>query len=136
LAADNGFVTSFAFHGGVRAEQREKIHVVADLLFGSEPVLRAVTLGAIRAELTQMNISMAIGAIFANIGENRLRVALGARSNFVSASKRKFRSFMAELRNATNRAPASRGVAIFTRNLHRAVWVGSCAALSKDICWK
>jgi len=108
--------------------------MVADLLLGSEPALHDVALRAIRAEFTQMDIGMAIGAILADIRENRLRVTLRARGSFVSASKRKLRLIVVELRNIANRAPAGGHMAIFARNQHRTVWVWSCAILSEKIC--
>jgi hypothetical protein len=134
LAPDKGFVAALAFHSGVRTKQWKEIHMVADLLLGSEPALHDVALGAIRAELTQMNIGMAIGAILADIGEERLGVALCTGNSFVSASKRKLRLIMVELRNITNWTPASSRMAIFARSQHRTVWVWSCAALGKNIC--
>ena len=44
LPSDNCFVASLAFHRGVGSYQRKEIHMVADLLLGSEPALHDVAL--------------------------------------------------------------------------------------------
>ena len=119
----------------MRAKQWKEIHMVADLLLGSEPALHDVALEAIRTELTQMNIGMAIGAILAGIGEDRLRVTLRAINSLVPASKRKLRLIVVEPRDIANRAPASSRMAIFASNQQRTVWVRSCTRLSKNFCW-
>jgi hypothetical protein len=118
LAAHHGLVAPFAFDSGVRSDQRKKIVVVADLRLGCEPALHHVALGAIRSELAQMDIRMAIVAILANIGEDRLRVALRARQVCVSPSKRELRLIIVvELRVIADRIPASGSMATFAWNL-------------------
>ena len=47
LSPNNCFVAAFAFHGGMRTNQREEVRMVADLRLGSAPALRVVALGAI-----------------------------------------------------------------------------------------
>ena len=107
--------------------------MVADLLLGSKPALHDVALCAIRAELPQMDVGMAIRAILADIGENRLGMTLRARGSFVPPSKRKLRPIVVKLRNIANWAPPGSRMAILARFHYRAVWVWSCAALSKKI---
>jgi hypothetical protein len=64
---------------------------------------------------------VAIRAILAHVGENRLGVASGAGHFFVHAAKRVARTVMAEFRNGANRGPTGVGVAIFTRNVEGTV---------------
>jgi len=132
LPTDDGFVAPFAFDRGVRAKQRKEIAVIADLLFGSEPALHDVALGAIRAEFAQVNIGMAIVAILANIGKHRLRMTLRARKFFVPAAKREFCLIVVESGTPENRAPAGSRMAILARNRQRAMRLRSRVPLSES----
>jgi hypothetical protein len=87
LPPNNRLMTSLAFHGGVGADQGKKIGMVSYLLPRGEPALHNMALGAIRAKLAQMNIGVAIGAILADVREDRLRVALRAGDSRVSAAQ-------------------------------------------------
>jgi hypothetical protein len=90
--------------------------MIADLLAGSEPALHNVALGAIRAKFPQVNVGVAIGAVLADVGEDRVRVALRAGNSRVRAAQRVSSLIVIEFGNGTNRAPTSSRVAIFTRN--------------------
>jgi hypothetical protein len=116
LPSDDGFVAPLTLHGSVGANQRKKIHVVADLLLGSEPALHHMALRAIRAKLAQMNIGMAIGTVFADVGENRLGVTLRAGKPRVPAPKRKFSLIVIKFQNGADRMPACSRVTIFAGN--------------------
>jgi hypothetical protein len=98
-------VTSLAFHGGVGADQRKKILVVSDLLPRCEPALHDVALGAIGAKLSQMDIGVAIGAILADVREDRFRVALRAGDSRVSAAQRVLSFVVIEIDFGSNRRP-------------------------------
>ena len=79
MAAHQGLVTGLAFDSSMRSDQRKKIVVIANLFSGGEPTLHHVALCAIRAELAQMDIRMALVTILANVAEDRARMALRAR---------------------------------------------------------
>ena len=113
----------------MRANQREEVRMVADLILRSAPTLGVVALRAIRAKLPQMNIGMAIGAIPADIGKDRLRVTLRACHFLMSTGEGELGSIVVEIGIAANRAPAGSRMAIFARNLQRPVWVRSCTLL-------
>lgn len=132
LPAYERFVAPFTFESGVRPEQRKEIVVIADLLLGSEPALYNVALRAIRAELAQVNVGMAIVAILADIGENRLRVALRAGKLFMTAAKRKVCLIVVEPGTIEDRAPPGSRMAILAGNRERAVRVWSRVLLSES----
>jgi hypothetical protein len=123
LPSDKRFVTGLAFHRGVGANQREEILMIADLLTGSEPALHDMALGAIRAKLTQMNVGMTIGAILADVGEDRVRMTLRARNSFVHAAERISSLIVIEFGDGANRSPTGSRMAILARNCQRAMRV-------------
>jgi len=97
----------FAFDGGMRSDQRKKIIVIADLGPGGGPALRHVALGAIRTELAQVNVSVAIVTILADVGEDGVRVALRAWQSRVAAAKGKLRlPIVVETKAIANGSPA------------------------------
>jgi len=134
LTAHQGLVTPFAFDSGVCSDQWKKVIVVADLRLGCEPALDHVALSAIRSELAQMNIRMAIAATLSNIGEDRLHVALGARQVCVPPSKRELRLIIVvEPRVIADGTPASGGMATVARNRQRAMRVWAlCVSDSRE----
>ena len=101
----------------MRTNQREEVRMVADLRLGSAPTLGVVALCAIRAELPQMNIGMAIGAIPADIGKDRLSMTLRACHFFMSTCEGELGSIVVEIWIPANRAPAGSRMAIFAWNL-------------------
>ena len=123
LPADNSFVTGFTLDGGVGANQREEILMVANLLLGSKPALDDMALGAIGAEFTQMNVGVAIRAISPDFGENHVRVALLAGKSPVASPERITGFIVVECKNCPNGSPGGGNVATVARNLKRAVRV-------------
>ena len=121
LSADNGFVTCFALHGGVRADQREEILMIANLFLGSKPALDDMALGAIGAEFPQMNVGMAIRAISPDFGENHFGVALLAGKSPVASPKRITGLVVIECKNCPDGSPGGGNVATVARHLKRAV---------------
>ena len=109
-------VTLLAFHHRVRSEQRKSVEVLLDRLSRDIPTAHRVALGTIGAELTAMNISVAVRAILADISKDRPEVALRAVEFFVHAAKGISRCVVAEFRNGANRGPAGVGVAVLARN--------------------
>jgi hypothetical protein len=94
-----------ALNGRVRAEQWEAILVIAHLLHRDLPTADGMALRAIRTHLAAMNVCMTIGAAFADIGEDGLRVALYAFHFFVHAAKRVLGLVMVELGDRADGAP-------------------------------
>jgi hypothetical protein len=80
-----------------------------------------VALGAVGSKLSAVNVGVAIGALLSNVGENRLSVASRAGYLFVHAAKGVSRAVVAKFRNGANRGPARACMAIFARNVQRAV---------------
>ena len=64
-----------------------------------------------------MNIGMAIGAIPADIGKDRLRVTLRACHFFMPTGKGELGSIVVEIGIPANRVPAGSRMAIFARKL-------------------
>ena len=105
----------------MRAKQRESVEVLLDRLIRDIPTGDGVALGAIGPHLTAMNVGVAVRAIFPDISEDRLDVALRAGNFFVHAAKGISRGVVVELRNGANRNPTGAGVAVLARNCQRAV---------------
>lgn len=112
LPADNGFVTSLAFHRGVRSDQRKEILMIADLLPGREPPLQDMALSAIGAEFSEMNIGMTVGAILTDVAKYQLRMTLGADYFFVPPAQRVMGLVVIEFGRDANRGPTVRRMAI------------------------
>ena len=114
-------VTLITLHHGVRTKQRKSIEMVLDRLIRDIPTRDSVALGTVRAHLTPMNIGMAVRAVLADIGKDRLDVALRAGNFFVHAAKGISRGVVVEFRNGANRNPACACMAVLARNGKRAV---------------
>lgn len=63
-------MTGSAVKRRVRAEKRETILVVVDLLHRDVPAIHRVTLLAACAKLSLMNVCVAVGALGSHIGKN------------------------------------------------------------------
>ena len=103
-------------HRGVCPEQRKAILVIADLLDGYLPAQHCVALRAIRTKFPQVDVSVAVGAILADVSEHRFGVTLDTSHFFMHAAQRVLRGVVVKLRNRANRAPRLRGMTIFTGN--------------------
>jgi hypothetical protein len=131
VISDRGvFVALRAFHDGMRAEERKSVEVLRNRLDRYLPAENCVALGAIGAELTAVNIRVAIGTILANVGENRLHMAARAGDFFVHAAKGVTRGVMVKFGNGANRGPACARVAIFTGNVECSVRTSTGLPLS------
>jgi hypothetical protein len=124
------FVALRAFHDGMRAEERKSVEVLRNRLDRYLPAENRVALGAIGAELTAVNIRVAIGTILANVGENRLHMAARAGYFFVHTAKGVTRGVMVKFGNGANRGPACARVAIFTGNVECSVRTSTGLPLS------
>ena len=110
-----------ALHDGVCAKQRESIEMLRNRLNRNLPAGHGVALRAVRAELAAMNVRVAVGAVLADIGENRLDVAAGARHLLVHAAQRVPGRIVVKFGDRADRSPARCRVAIFARDVQRSV---------------
>lgn len=114
-------VTLLTFHHGVRTEERKSVEVILDRLHRYVPAQWSVAFGAIRAILAAVNVRMAVRAVLADVGKDRLEVALGAVHFFVHPAERIPGTVVVELRNAADRRPTRAGVAVLAGNVEGAV---------------
>jgi hypothetical protein len=112
-------VAFLALHYGVGAEQRKAIEVVLDGLDRDVPAEHGMALGAVGAKLAAVNVSVAIGAIFADVREDRSEVAAGAGDFFVHAAQRVARGIVIKFGDGADGCPTGVGVAVFARNIQR-----------------
>jgi hypothetical protein len=118
IISDRSILMTFlALDYRVRAEQRKSIEVLLNRLDRRAPSENRVALRAVRAELSAVNVGVTIGAILANVRENRLGMAPRTGHFFVHAAKRVPRGVVIEFGNGANGSPASVGVAIFAGNI-------------------
>jgi len=109
-------VALVACHQGMRAHQRKTILVVADRIQCDVPALHRVAALAIGAELSAMNVGMAICAFGADILENHAGMALGAAHLLVHAAQWIAGAVVVELGVGPDRPPTGVGVAILAGN--------------------
>jgi hypothetical protein len=86
LADSRTFVAGITLHSHVSAEQWKTVIVIFHALWGDIPRLGCVALRAVGAHLTPVNVCVAVSAILADVGEDRLEVALYAVHFFVLAA--------------------------------------------------
>ena len=123
-------VAIVALHGGVGSQKRKPILVILDLVDGNLPAENRVTLRAIGAELSQVNVCMAIRAVLPDIGEYRLRMAFNTSNFFVLPTQRIGGFVVVELQHAAYRTPRRCGVTVFARNRQRSVRTANISLLS------
>jgi len=114
-------VTFLTFHYSVRAEQRKAVEVLLNRLCGHLPAEHRMALRAVRAELTAVNIGVAIGAVFSDVREDGLGVTTRAGNFFVHAAQWVPRGVMIEFRNRANRSPTRVAVTVFAGNIEGTV---------------
>ena len=115
------FVTVVAGGRGVRAGEREPVHVLIDLGNGDLPAADAMAVLAGSAHPALVEVSMAVGALVADIGEHHFGMAAGAGDTFVQAAQGETRLVVIELRHGTDWFPAIDGVAILAGKIQIAM---------------
>jgi len=118
-------VALFAGYRRVRAKKREAVLMIFNLLRCDFPTEDSVATGAIRSHFALMDVGMAVLAILAHIGKDRLHVALRALHFFMQAAQGVFRLAVVKLKDFADRPPSSGGVAIFARNVESTVRTSS-----------
>lgn len=111
----------FTIKRGMRSDQWETILVLVNLLNRNLPTFHRVTLFAICSELTFVNISVAIGALLADISKYRFDVALRTSDTLMQSTKRKAGLIVVELRPIANRFPAAECVTVLAGDIERAM---------------
>ena len=104
--------------------------MLIDLLDADVPSLDRVALLAVGSELALVDVGVAVGALVAYVGEDRLDVALGACHVLVQTAQRKLRLAVIEFGNRPDGAPANCTVAVLTGHTQISMWtVGDCVLL-------
>ena len=89
----------------MRANEGKAILMALDLLYRNHPSFNAVTRLAIGAQLTFMNVGVAIGTLGAYVGEDGLGVASSAAYALVHAAQGIAGAIVVKFRNRSNRFP-------------------------------
>jgi len=121
LAERAVLVAGVAGSRGVRAGQREPVHVLVDLLHRNLPAADGVTGLAVGTHLALVNVGVAVGALVADIGENHFGVASGASYALMHAAQGEFRQIVVELRHGADRLPSVNGVAVLAGEIQIAM---------------
>ena len=108
----------------MRADQREPVLVVLDLLNVDLPTLHRVATLAICPKLAAMNVCMTLGTLCAYLLERHVRMALCAGNLRVHAPQRVGSLVVIELGEGANRLPARVCVTVLTRDGEGSV--GTC----------
>lgn len=105
-----------AIERGVRADQREPVQVLVDLLNGDIPAFDRVALLAVCPHLPLVDVGVAIRALRAHVAKDRLDMALRAIHALVHAAQRIFRCVVIEFRNCSDGLPSTQGVTVLAWN--------------------
>ncbi len=124
-------MTFIALDSGVCAKEREAILVIFYLLDGRVPAPDRMALRTVGAKFATMNICVTVGAVLADVCENRLNVALCTANLFVHPAQRIGSLVMVELHVAADGPPAVGRVAVFARDGEGAV--GATRAFSLPV---
>ena len=101
--------------------EREPVHVHVDLRSRDFPAADRVTAFASARHLAAVNVSMAVGALIADVGEDHLGMVVYAVDALVQAAQRKLRLVVVELRHRADRLPSVHGMAVLTSDIQVAV---------------
>jgi hypothetical protein len=118
--ADGARLMAFvAIHNRVRADQRKPILVLVDVMHRHCPAIDVMAQVALGTVAAPVNIGVAVLALLAGVGEDRIDVALLARNFCVQSAQRERRLAVIKFRLRTQRQPSVAGMAVLTRNLQR-----------------
>ena len=105
----------------MRADEREAVQVLINLLHRNVPPPDRMALLAIGAHLPLVNVGVAICALRPDIGEDRLGMALRAADAFVHSAQRIFGCVVIEFRNGADWLPTAERVTVLARNAEASV---------------
>ena len=114
-------MTIFTLNRSVCAEEWKAILMFLYLVHRNLPAKNRVTLGAVCTVLAPVNVRMAIRAVLAYVGKNRLAVTFDASHVFMQSPQWISGLAVIEFGNHADGPPSGRSVAIFTRDSERAV---------------
>ncbi|MDR3410945.1 MAG: hypothetical protein P4L87_08400 [Formivibrio sp.] len=114
LTGSGVFVTVVALQQSMRANQRKAILMVTNVLQGDLPTLHGVATFAIGAELTAMDVGVAIRAVRAYVLEYETGVALRAGQLLMHSPQRITCLVVIEFGIGSNRLPTGVGMAVLT----------------------
>jgi hypothetical protein len=106
LTHRRALVAFLAGNRGVRSNQGEAVLMLLNLLYGNLPASHGVALRAVCSKLPPVNVGMAIGAVFAHIRKNWLKVALDTLHLGVHAPERVASFVVVEFRHGPDGLPA------------------------------
>jgi hypothetical protein len=119
LSRGCAFVARFAVNSRVRTDQRKTILMVAYRLHSNSPTLNRVARFAIRTELSAVKVRMAVCTFLTHAREHQFDVALRARHFFMHPAEGVARLVVLKFRDAADRLPTQRCMAVFARNVKR-----------------
>jgi hypothetical protein len=96
--------------------------MLANAVEGNIPAVHGMALFAARSHLPAVDISMAICALAADVGEDQVDMTLGAGYFFVHSAQRISCFVVIEIRDAANGLPTGECVAIFAPHFQVAMW--------------
>ena len=115
------FMAIVAGRGGVRAGQREAVHMHVDLRDVHLPAPDGVTVFAGARQFAAVNVGVAVGTLIADIGEHHLGMAVRACHPLVQAAERKLGLVVIELRHRADLLPSVHGVAVLAGDVQISV---------------
>jgi len=118
-------MTIFAGRGGMSTSEREPVHVEVDLRSRDFPAADGVTVFASTRQFSAVNVSVAIGALIADVREHHLCVTVYAVDAFVQAAQGELGLVMVELRHRSDRLPSVHGMAVLASDIQVAVRAAS-----------
>ena len=126
------FVARIAIDDSVRANEREPVLMLVDVVHRDLPAVDAVAQIALRSILPAMDIGVAILAVPAGIRENRIDVTLLAGHAGMHTPQRIGGPVVIEVGRTAQREPACGGVAVLAGYLQRPVWILGCRNRAAD----
>jgi len=108
----------------VGAYQREAVEMILNGLYRDVPAVHGVALLAVGAKLPPVNVGVAVRAFGTHVREHQLGVALNALNFFMHPAQRIAGFVVVKFRDAADGFPTGGGMAIFARDVQRAVRVG------------
>ena len=136
LSRRSALVTGFAVDCRVCPNQWKPVLMFSNLLKGNPPALHAMTALAIRAELSTVDVCVAIRALCPNVREHQLRVALRTGNILMHPSQWIGSLVVIEFRHAADRFPTRLRVAVLARDRQRAMWTSAGHCLSRRGRWQ
>ena len=130
LADGRTLMAILAQDSGVGPEKRKAVIMTANLLHRDVPASKGVALLAIGTELSAVDIRVAIRAVFADVREHRLRVALSAFHFVVQAAQRVTCFAVIEFDVDAERPPSGGVMAVFAGNIESSVRTTASLLLS------